>query len=282
MKLRFHAPSADGFTLLETMISISISTLVGGMIFILLSSGMNLYARNTAINAAHQQARSGVDQMLQNIHGSVSIPQLVEIDPGTQTFAAIDAPGTGPASGLTFQRFEAGPFPVTVNAAASSSSITLTSSSYVPSGTARLNIPAHQIELDVASSTYLGSNQRLFNFASPIGSDVTIVGDGDDDQPNPYIITAFMTYRVSYAVVGTELRYFPTNDVSNYKVIARNVTSSKPFTIPTLSGGGLQNRYVAAVNISTVEPQFTQRGYAAVNMFISSLVPFRCRLTETQ
>ena len=58
--------------------------------------------------------------------------------------------------------------------------------------------------------------------------------------------------------------------------------SPTPFTIPILPGGGLQNRYVAAVNLSTVEPNFTQRGYAAVNMFISSLIPFRCRLTNLQ
>jgi hypothetical protein len=256
-------------------------TVVGGMVFLVLNSGMNLYAKNTAVNAAHQQARSGVDQMLQNIHGSVSIPQLVDTN-----LTAIAAPGVGPAAGLTFQRFEAGPFPVVQNAVAADTSIVLNSGSnaaYVPTTNSRLNIPSHNIELNVLSSTYLGSNTRRFTLTGPIGTDVTILASGEDDDPDTsYIITAFMTYRCSYAVIGTELRYYPNNDLTNFRVVARNITSPTPFTIPTLTGGGLQNRYVAAINISTVEPQFTQRGYAAVNMFISSLIPFRCRLTTKQ
>ncbi len=96
-----------------------------------------------------------------------------------------------------------------------------------------------------------------------------------------YIITAFITVRRASAVNGSELRYYPTNDFSTYKVITRNLISPTPFTIPLLAGGGLQNRFLAAVNLSTVEPQFTI-AVTAVSMFISSLIPFRCRLTNTQ
>ena len=268
------------------MIATGIMTIVGGMIFIVLNSGMNLYAKNTAVNAAHQQARSGVDQMLHNIHGSVSIPQLVDTNLGS-----IPAPGVGPAAGITFQRFEAGPFPIVANSLGSSTTLDVdlgaANASYVPTTNSRLNIPSHNIELNVVSSTNIGGNKRRYTFSQPIGTDVTIWASGDDDDDddddgNSYIITAFMTYRCSYAVIGTELRYYPSNSLATNKVIARNITSPTPFTIPVLSGGGLQNRYVAAVNISTVEPQFTERGYAAVNMFISSLIPFRCRLTATQ
>lgn len=281
MKLSPLKSHQRGFTIVEVMMATGLMTIVGGMIFVVLNSGMNLYAKNTAVNAAHQQARSGVDQMLHTVHGSVSIPQLVDT-----TLAAIPAPGVGPAAGISFQRFEAGPFPVIANSLASSTTIDLNSgsgSAYTPTTNSRLNIPSHNIELNVASSTDLGGGMRRYTFSQPIATDVIIQSSGDDDDvAATYIITAFMTYRCSYAVIGTELRYYPTNDLATYKVIARNITSATPFTVPTLSGGGLQNRYVAAVNISTVEPQFTERGYAAVNMFISSLIPFRCRLTTTQ
>lgn len=282
MKLSSFSSKQRGFTLVEVMMATGIMTIVGGMIFIVLNSGMNLYAKNTAVNAAHQQARSGVDQMLHMVHGSVSIPQLVDT-----TLAPIPAPGIGPAAGITFQRFEAGPFPVMANALASSTTIDLNSgsgsSAYIPTTNSRLNIPSHNIELNVLSSVSLGGQNRRYTLSEPIGTDVIIEAGGDDDDTAvTYIVSAFMTYRCSYAVIGTELRYYPTNDLGTYKVIARNITSATPFTVPTLSGGGLQNRYVAAVNISTVEPQFTERGYAAVNMFISSLIPFRCRLTSKQ
>jgi len=276
-----HRPPARGLTLPEMLVTMSIMTLVGLMIFLVLNSGMVLYAKNTAVNSAHQQARAGVDQMLNNLHSSVSIPQLT--DANLQPVSEVDANGQPvPAAGISFQTFNAGPFPVVLDASASSTSIILNCPGYVPPANARLNIPSHNIELDIVSSVGVAS-YRQFVLASPIGTAVDIAGSGIEGQSGvTYVITAFITTRLSYAVIGAELRYYPTYDLATYKVLTRNIISQTPFTIPILPGGGLQNRYVAAVNLSTVEPNFTQRGYAAVNMFISSLIPFRCRLTNMQ
>lgn len=275
-----HQP-ARGLTLPEMLVTMSIMTFVGLMIFLILNSGMVLYAKNTAVNSAHQQARAGVDQMLANLHSSVSIPQLT--DANLQPVSEVDANGQPvPAAGISFQTFNAGPFPVVLDASANSTSIILYCPGYVPPANARLNIPSHNIELDIVSSVGVAS-YRQFTLASPIGTAVDIAGSGIEGQSGvTYVITAFITTRLSYAVIGTELRYYPTHDLATYKVLTRNIISQTPFTIPILPGGGLQNRYVAAVNLSTVEPNFTQRGYAAVNMFISSLIPFRCRLTNMQ
>lgn len=284
MKLRCTR-SPGGFTLSEILITMGISVLVGMMVFLVLNAGMVLYAKNTAVNSAHQQARAGIDQMLANLHASVSIPQLVDSNLNAAT--EVD-PVTGspiPRAGISFQNFNAGPFPVSVNATASDQSITLYCPGYVPPANARLNIPSHNIEYDITSSTASGATNRTFNLAAPasgIGTDITISGNGREGGGTTYVIAAFITTRLSYAVNGTELRYYPTNNLNSYKVITRNIISPTPFTVPILSSGGLQNRFVAAVNLSTVEPQFTRRGYAAVNMFISSLIPFRCRLTNLQ
>ena len=273
-----------GFTLAEILVTMGIVMLVGLMIFLILNTGMVLYAKNTAVNSAHQQARAGVDQMLANIHGSVSIPGL--LDGNLNPVAELDSNGQPvAAAGISFQSFDAGPFPVVMNANATDTSIVLYCPGYTPPTNARLNIPSHSIEYDISSTAPYGL-ARQFNLSTPatgVGTAVTISGLGIEGYPGvDYIITAFITTRKSYAVVGTELRYYPTNDLSNYKVITRYIISPKPFTVPILSGGGLQNRFVAAVNLSTVEPNFTQRGYAAVNMFISSLIPFRSRMTNTQ
>lgn len=277
--------SQRGFTLTELLVTMSITVLVGLMIFLVLNVGMTLYAKNTAVNSAHQQARAGVDQMLVNLHASVSIPQLT--DSNLNAASEID-PVSGspvPRQGISFLNFQAGPFPVVANAAPTDTSITLYCPGYVPPANARLNIPSHNIEYDITSTTTAGLS-RKFNLATPtsgIGSAIGISATGlESDSNAKYMITAFITVRRAYAVSGTELRYYPTNDLTDYKVITRNLVSQTPFTIPLLASGGLQNRFLAAVNLSTVEPQFTQRGYAAVNMFISSLIPFRCRLTNTQ
>ena len=114
--------SARGFTLPELIISMGIMTIVGLMIFLVLNSGMVLYAKNTAVNTAHQQARAGVDQMLQNIHSSVSIPQLVDsnLQPITTIIDGSGNPVQAP--GISFQSFAAGPFPVVADALATDTS----------------------------------------------------------------------------------------------------------------------------------------------------------------
>jgi prepilin-type N-terminal cleavage/methylation domain-containing protein len=282
-------PATRGFTLVEMLVTIAVTTVVGGMVFLILNSGMVLYAKNTAVNSAHQQARSGVDQMLTNLHKAVSIPQLT--DSNLQPVAETDSNGQPvPAAGISFQTFDAGPFPVALDAGPNSTSILLYCPGYTPPANARLNIPSHNIELDVVSSVDLGG-YRQFELSGPIGTGVDVDGTGIEGAGVTYIITAFITTRLSYAVVRStplssafngELRFYPTNNPATYRVITRNLISGTPFSIPLSPGGGLQNRYVAAVNLSTVEPNFTQRGYAAVNMFISSLIPFRCRLTNLQ
>ena len=283
--------SHRGFTLAEIMVTMAVMTIVGLMVFLVLNSGMVLYAKNTAVNSAHQQARSGVDQMLSNIHNAVSIPELV--DTNLQPVAVIGPDGSPtPAPGISYQTFSGGPFPVVVNAVAADTAITLfCPGGYVPPANVRVEIPSHNIELDATSSVGIGGFWR-FNFASPIGTDVSISGTGIEGGSGvTYVITAFLTTRSSYAVIQTslvgdpfagELRYYPTNQLNNLKVITRNLVSDKPFIIPILPGGALQNRFIAAVNLSTVEPNFTQRGYAAVNMFINSRIPFRCRMTTLQ
>ena len=229
---RTGGESHNGFSLVELLITMGIVTVVGMMIFLVLNSGMVLYAKNTAVNSAHQQARSGVDQMLANIHGSVSIPELTNA--ALQPVAELDNGQPVSAAGISFQSYNAGPFPVVANAAATDKSVVLYCPGYNPPTDARFNIPSHNIEYDIVSTSVAGS-KRTFNLATPasgIGTAIGIAGDGIEGHSGVnYIITAFITTRVSYAVVGTELRYYPTNDIANYKVITRNLITATPFTV---------------------------------------------------
>ncbi|HEY2711301.1 MAG TPA: prepilin-type N-terminal cleavage/methylation domain-containing protein [Chthoniobacterales bacterium] len=278
-----RASGLRGFTLVELMVTVGVFAVVGLMVFLVLNTGMVLYAKNTAVNSAHQQARSGVNQMLTNLYSSVSIPQLV--DTNLQPVSELSGGQPNVSAGISFQSFDNGPFPVVANANATDTFVVLNCPGYAPAAGVRLNIPSHGIEYDVASTVALGSYRR-FNLNTPaggIGTAINISGSGIEGQAGvSYIITGFITRRESYAVIGTELRYFPDNNLSNYSVIARNITSATPFTVPLLPGGGIQNQFLAAVNLSSVEPNYSNRGYAAVNLFINSMIPFRCRLTDTQ
>ena len=154
-----------GLTLVELMVTVGIFALVGLMVFLILNTGMVLYAKNTAVNSAHQQARSGVNQMLTNLYSSVSIPQLV--DTSLQPVSELNPSGQpNVAAGISFQKFDNGPFPVVANANASDAFVVLNCPGYTPGSGSRLNIPSHGIEYDVASTVALGSYRR-FNLGIP-------------------------------------------------------------------------------------------------------------------
>src|SRR5215472_9680943 len=120
-----------GLTFVELMVTISLFALVGMMVFLVLNTGMVLYAKNTAVNSAHQQARSGVNQMLTHLYSSVSIPQLV--DTNLQTVSELDGSGQpNSAAGISFQTFDNGPFPVVANANATDTFVVLNCPGYVP------------------------------------------------------------------------------------------------------------------------------------------------------
>jgi hypothetical protein len=306
--MKFHRSShrvrLSAFTLAETLITVAVFALVGGMVFLILNAGMILYAKNTAVNSAHQQARTGIDEMLANIHASVSIPQLVNIQtsllPNGSRMVALASPGLGPAAGLIFQKFDGGPFTIAQDANASDDSVDVNVQNYIPKPIMRFNIPTHDIEANIGSAA-------TPKWKSPTLWTVDLVDDAGNSQPlgrdinvdATHPVIGFTTYRVGYLVVGQnlpngtflgELRYFPIldllntdiNDVKNYKVIARNITSGTPFHVLLNATGGVDNRSIAAIQLCTAEPQYSSRGFAAVNMFINSFIPFRTKLTNRQ
>ena len=72
-----------GYTLIELgMVSTMFST-VGVALCSLLNVSLVLGAKNVAMNTAHQQARTAMIQMLQDLHAAVSLPYLVNIDGST-------------------------------------------------------------------------------------------------------------------------------------------------------------------------------------------------------
>jgi hypothetical protein len=101
--------------------------LLGLVFFQVLQSGLVLSAKNTAINAAHEETRNGLNRLTRDIHASVSVPQLralkstvvLSTTPGVATqIRATDVEvvnskpvnGVPPtAAGVSFQNIYSGP-----------------------------------------------------------------------------------------------------------------------------------------------------------------------------
>ena len=70
--------SKTAFTLVETMVGLFCFVIIGGVIYLLLNSGMILYAKNMSVNTAHEDTRRAVNRLLRDIHAAVSVPQLID------------------------------------------------------------------------------------------------------------------------------------------------------------------------------------------------------------
>lgn len=276
-----------GFTLVELMITVALISVVGLVLYSILYTTTVLGAKNAAVNVAHQQARVAMIDMLQDLHSAVSLPALSD---STGTPYASPAPTAAP--GISFQTWSSGPHRIKNNVAQGDTQIRIvvtSGSGPTPVAGQRVIIPAYQIEADIAS---LGNNSlndlklNLTNISGPAltppvtyptntiplainGTGFGAVGD----------VVCFITDRCSYAVAGNNLNW---KWKSNTKAVANYVTNSTPFSTPTTPAGALYYRFVAAIDLSTSDTQYSNRGYKSANILLNGQVPFKTRLTTYQ
>lgn len=74
--LKHNRHGQGGYTAAEMIIACAVLVILGLAFFQVLNSGMILYAKNTAVNSAHEEAREGINRLTRDIHASVSVPQL--------------------------------------------------------------------------------------------------------------------------------------------------------------------------------------------------------------
>jgi hypothetical protein len=264
-----------GLTLIETLVAATAMSIMGVIVFTLLHAGTILFTKNTAVNVAHQQARVAVLTMESDLHGAISIPQLVDVNQ-----IPLPSGSTSPAAGISFQLFSEGPFEVVALAGASQNQIKVNSQGYKPKVGQRFNLPLHQVELDITGVSGVGSNNCVLTLAAPLPRPIEISLDSAGTLV-PVVVTGFTSERFTYLVKNGELCYFRPGESAG-RVLATGITSPTPFSVPATPLGAPYNRFVAAINLSTAEPTSTNRGFKSANMFLNSMVPYRAKLCYYQ
>jgi len=281
--MKIEIAGHKGFTLIEMLLGMGAAAIVGTILFTILHTGMILFAKNTAINLAHQQARIAVMQMEQDIHGAVSVPQLTD---ATRTLLTGSA-ANGPSAGISFQLWAAGPFQVAADTAAGSSTISIKTNGFAPSQYQRLIIPGFQVEMDIINQPTAGTNVTLSvgTAPPPTGGSATAgtipVAVNGASGGN---IACFITDRVYYVVQNSQLTYYgrQTTNSGNYKVLANDITTATPFSVPSTPMGAPYTRFVAAINLSTSDGEYSNLHFKAANMFLNALEPTRSTLCQFQ
>jgi hypothetical protein len=271
-----HRRALRASALVEVMVSTAVMAVVSSIVFSILNSGSILFAKNTAVNMAHQQARIAVLTMEEDLHSAVSIPQLADADRAPVV-------GSGPAAGISFQVYAAGPFQVVSTAAGGQNQISVRCVNYTPKVGQRFCLPLHQTELDitaVSAGSGTGGANRTLTLASNLTRPVEVTLD-NAGTATAVVVTGFITDKYIYVVKNGELRYFKPGDTVG-RLLASDITAPTPFSIPATPLGAPYNRFVAAINLSTADHTTSNRGFKAANMFLNAQVPYRSKLCYYQ
>jgi prepilin-type N-terminal cleavage/methylation domain-containing protein len=265
----------SGTTLIEMLVALALVAVIGLSIYALLTIGMVLGGKNAAVNTAHQQARVAMFQMVQNLHSSVSLPALTD-ENGT---VLVNPAANSAAAGISFQLWSAGPYQIVADAAVGSPSvqIQIPDGARIPVASQRLIIPGHQVETDISSVTSLGAGKYTVVLAANLP--VAIQNTG---PPNNYNTSCFITDRVSYTVKNSSLTWSGPTTRRSYSILGSDIVSATPFTTPSTPAGALYYRFVAAINLSTCDSKYNNRGFKSANILLNGQVPVRARLALYQ
>jgi len=257
-----------GYTLVELAVGAAMIGVIGLLLYSVLNLCIVLGAKNAAINVAHQNARTAMSRMLRYLHSAVSLPYLVDAS-GNQVV------GGGPAAGISFQEWSGGPHLFTSDAATDQNQINIkvTSGQPIPVVGQRVIVPTHQIEDDITAVSGTPDSLTL-TLAHNLPAAVT--------GTSTYSIVCFITDRCSYSVVNGALgRQAPALQTAP-SVVGHNITDPAPFSAPTASTGALYSRFVAGINVATIDPHYSNRALKSANILLNGQVPIKGRLTTYQ
>jgi hypothetical protein len=92
-------------------------------------------------------------------------------------------------------------------------------------------------------------------------------------------VICFVTDRCSYTVANSTLNW---NWKGNTRIAGSDITNQTPFSFPTTPAGALYTRFVAAIDLSTSDVNYSNRGYKSANILLNGQVPQKTRLTTYQ
>ena len=303
-------------------VAVGVMGLLGLVFFQVLQSGLVLSAKNTAVNAAHEEARQGIVRMTRDIHASISVPQLR--DTSFAVVSSTPAPGSSTppsAAGVSFQNIAYGPNYVWKDPSPSGNSpIMIKDGAYVPEPGMRLIVPFWGIEDTITKQT--GASQAAHSNIWLAGAQEQVLGNKSPSfnvSGNTYAIT-YYTYRIMYLVKngnyvadskgdftspspgvytpvtpGTgqyhyengELHYYVQKYANNATYWEDKATVARYLCSPTpfsvpLNRYGSSNDKYVAVAISARDPKTSNRGYVATSSLLNTQIDYRSRLTIYQ
>jgi hypothetical protein len=311
MKLNLRFQTCRGTSLPEMIVTIGVLGLLGGVFFEVLNSGLVLFAKNTAVNASHEEARQGLNRLTRDIHAAISVPQLRD--------ASLNVVNPGPvsgqvvmAAGVSFQNVHSGPNYVWKDTP--NNKIMLKDGTNKPLEGMRLIVPLWGLEDDITKVTVASTNHT--NVWTGSSQSVPNIPNAPEWGGTSTYAVTFYTDRVAYVVQGgsyvpdsqgewilssgnyvrytsgTMQRYrYEDGRLHLYRqrmaggnliwqdfgVVARYISSPRPFYVPLNNGGGLNNKYVG-IKLTARDPKSSNRRFQSTATLLETEVDYRSRI----
>lgn len=322
MNIDHQLKSRAAFTLAELMVAIGVLGLLGLVVFQVLQAGLTLSAKNTAVNAAHEEGRQGILRMTRDIHASISVPQLrdtsfavVSSTPAPNAAASATPPT---AAGVSFQNIASGPNFLWKDPSPNSNSpIMIRDGGTQPELGMRLIVPFWGIEDTITKVT--GASQATHSNIWTANAQEQILGNKSPFFGGSTYALTYYTNRVMYLVQngryvadskgdftlsggvyqqvtpGTgqyryengELHYYVQRYANNAVSWQDKATVARYLSTPRpfsvpLNRYGSSNNKYVSVALSARDPRSSNRGYIATAALLNTEIDYRSRLTIYQ
>src|SRR5881394_785598 len=176
--------SEAGFTSAEMVVSTMVMAILGIVFLNVLNSGMILYAKNTAVNSAHEEAREGINRLTRDIHAAVSVPQLrnntkdanYTVAGSFTVVSSTPVSGVPPtAAGVSFQNVVSGSPDFVWKDPGNASMIMVNDNPGQPNAGMRLIVPFWGIEDDIQKVAGANGYNKKSNVFLAGGGESTVV-----------------------------------------------------------------------------------------------------------
>lgn len=209
MKTIQQRNSQGGFTAAEMVVSTMVMAILGIVFLNVLNSGMILYAKNTAVNSAHEEARQGINRLTRDIHAAVSVPQLRSSTTDANhtvagSFAVVSSTPSGgvapTAAGVSFQNVVSGSPDFVWKDPSGNGLIMIKDNPNPPTAGMRLIVPYWGIEDDVLKVT--GASANHSNVFLAAGGESIVVSKAPTYLNGDAYALTYYTERMLYVVEG--------------------------------------------------------------------------------
>ena len=280
---------ASGFTLVEMLVAMGVSSVVGLVLFAVLQAASVLLAKNTGINMTHGNARLGNEKLLALVHSAVASPVLVDSSLNPVS-------GDGPAAGITFLHLASSLTYTNVNmVGASATSMILRRAAGMPApqpgdvlimvGTDNVSFAITNViglQANIAGVTAISSTDYTISFTNAIGtycsppatSGVVLIATASLFLLNKTACVAAQKASVienGITLIRSELRF--ANNAATYNASNRATYQVLAELVQTGGAQPLPFRYTTTdrrwvdVDLRVESPNYNQRKLGTTNTF---------------